>query len=161
MEPENTTVKTSLTREQVALLAEHGLPAPAPHRSTRLRRQARAGGRIFPVISRSGRMYRQSDGRLYGEAPAPDQRQADAGHWGVGAAVREACEPMTVAVGGTVQRIYEIRGWGKDAASGKWIAELGQLLADADLDRDYPSYPYRNGDSCPTRRGGAYRPESY
>lgn len=153
-------VLAKLTAEQVALLAAHGAPIDPPHRSTRLRREAR-DGRVFPVVSRSGRSYREATGRIYGEVSPAQQRQADAGYWRVGTAVRDACEPMTVAVAGKVERIYEVRGWIRDSASGKWVADLGRRLTNDELDRLYPEYPYREGHECPTRRGGAYRPETY
>lgn len=152
--------RTSLTAEQAAILRANGVPAPAPHRSTVLRRQAKQG-RSFPVISRSGRAYRQSDGRLYGELNSSDQRQADARYWRVGIAVRQALEPMTVAVKGKVERIYEVRDWYLEPGQTKWTADLGRSLTDDELDLRYPNYPYRIGDDCPTRRGSAYRPEVY
>lgn len=96
-----------------------------------------------------------------GEVSPQQQRQADAGFWRVGEAVREACLPMTVTVAGTVERIYEVNGWSRDPGSRKWVADLGELLTDGDLDSRYPDYPYRHGGECPTRGGGAYRPETY
>lgn len=66
---------------------------------------------------------------------------------------------MTVAVAGEVKRIYEVLEWVPDGA--KWRAVLGGTLTSDQLDANYPGYPYRVGDSCPTRRGGAYRPENY
>ncbi|WP_300265503.1 hypothetical protein [Microbacterium sp.] len=154
-------IRAELTAEQVALLEEHGQPITPAHSSTKHRRLARAK-RPFPVIARSGRHYREANGRRYGELPAgTDQRQADARYWRVGAAVRDACEPMTVSVGGTVQRIYEVRGWYQEPGQTKWTADLGRLLTDEDLDRDYPDYPYRYGNECKTSGGGAYRPEYY
>lgn len=153
-----------LTPAQIELLSQHGMPPAEPHRSTRLRRQAKQG-RSFPVISRSGRTYREGDGRLYGEVDKAMQEQADAGYWRVGAAVRSALEPMTIAVGGTVRRIREVTAWVRDADSGKWMAEFGRTFSspedNAVIDRLYPDYPYRIGADCPTRRGGAYRPETY
>lgn len=158
------TEKVTLTREQIELLEEHGMAPPAPHRSTRLRRQAR-WGRLFPVISRSGRTYKDDDGRPFGEVDSAQQCQADARYWGVGAAVRAALEPMTVSVGGTVKRIREVTAWTQCPESGKWIASFGRTFESAEdnaaLDLLYPDYPYRIGDDCPTRQGGAYWPESY
>lgn len=82
-------------------------------------------------------------------------------YWRVGAAVRRDLEPMTVAVDGVVERIYEVHAWNQDTESGKWIADLGRSLTNAELDKTWPDYPYRLGDPCPTLRGRAYRPESY
>ena len=154
------TRQVALSPDQIAILEQHGMAPPAPHRSTRLRRQARQG-RTFPVISRSGRTYRDDDGRPYGEVDCAHQQQADAMYWGVGEAVRRDLEPMTIAVDGTVKRIRLVTAWTYHPDSGKWIAEFGPELDNATLDRDYPDYPYRIGDDCPTRRGGAYRPETY
>lgn len=142
-----------------AVAAEHGYELRRPHPST-LRRRRSARRRPFPVISRSDRSYQEPEGRQYGEG-VPDQRDADAGYWRAGREVREACEPMTVAVGGTVRRIYDVTGWTQDPNSGKWRASLGAALTDDDLDREHPDYPYRHGDPCPTHRGRAYRPEWY
>ena len=116
------------------------------------------------MISRSGRRYREADGRWYGEVPGNNQLQADAGAWRAGEAVRAACEPMTVAVGGVVKRIYEVLGWHQEPGQAKWTAELGRELDDDALDRDYPDYPYRRSGhraECEPRKGGAYRPEYY
>lgn len=134
--------------------------SPSPHRSTVLRRAAKAK-RVFPVISRSGRTFYEANGRSYGETAPHLQKQADAGYWIVGEAVRRDLEPMTVAVDGVVRRIYEVLDWKQDPSSGKWVADLGRLLTDADLNQSWPNYPYRSGDHCPTMRGRAYRPESY
>ncbi len=153
-----------LSPEQVELLRQHGMPPAEPHRSTQLRRQAKQG-RPFPVISRSGRTYKDPDGRPYGEVDQRQQEQADAGYWKVGAAVRAALEPMTIAVGGTVKRIREVTAWTYHADSGKWVATFGQTFDTPEdnprIDALYPDYPYRIGDDCPTRRGAAYRPETY
>lgn len=154
------TLRATLTAEQAALLEAHGMPLPTPHASTVHRRRAKTE-RAFPVISRSGRRYTQPDGRTYGETEPADQRQADAGYWRVGVGVRNACEPMTVAVGGIVKRIYQVQDWLPEPGGSKWIADLGPELSDDDLDRDYPDYPYRRGRACETRKGGAYRPEYY
>lgn len=146
--------------ETIELLRAQGYEITVPDPSTLRRRQQRdPGQRAIAVISRSGRAYRQDDGRTYGEVDPPEQRQADAGAWRVNAAVREHCEPLTVAVRGTVKRIYEVRDWHPDGP--KWNADLGQELTNDDLDRDYPDFPYRVGDKCLTRVGGAYRPEFY
>lgn len=132
----------------------------APDTGTVRRRQHRSK-RVFPVISRSGRTYREATGRLYGETGPASQRQADAGFWRVGAAVRRDLLPMTVAVGGTVRRIWEVAGWTQDSETGKWVADLVRQLNDADLEAGWPDYPYRIGDDCPTTQGRAYRPETY
>lgn len=150
------TIRTHSPEEAARILAG---PPPSSDPGT-IRRRAQRGGRVFPVISRSGRAYREDGGRPYGELEPAQQMQADAGHWRVGQAVRRDCLPMTVAVRGRVERIYEVLGWQSDEA-GKWVAELGRLLSDRDLQRLYPDYPYRHGDECPTRKGGAYRPEMY
>lgn len=150
----------ALTPEQMAVLAAAGIPVAPPARSTVLRRQAKQA-RPFPVISRSGRKFRDPDGRPYGEIGAAEQRQADAGFWRVGPLIRKAKEPMTVAVGGTVQRIYEVHDWEQDEESRKWVATLGRTLSDDELDQEFPDYPYRIGAKCPTAGGGAYRPETY
>lgn len=158
--------KYRLSQEQIKALEAAGHPVsevqpdPAPHRSTRLRRAAKAQ-RVFPVISRSGRTYYEANGRSYGETAPHLQKQADEKYWRVGAAVRRDLEPMTVAVDGKVKRIYEVDAWTQHAGSGKWIAHLSNQLTNADLDRNWPDYPYRIGDDCPTLRGRAYRPESY
>lgn len=152
-----------LTTEEQQLLRElaekAGYEVRKPHASTERRRKQRAG-RTFPVIARSGRSYVEDDGRRYGELSGSEQRQADAGYWRVGQAVRSDLEPMTVSVKGTVVRILEVLGWEQDPG-GKWVADLGRTLTDDDLDREFPDYPYRLGDDCPTRAGGAYRPETY
>lgn len=152
----------ALERAGVPVTPDPADPAPeeTPHRSTRLRHAAKSQ-RVFPVISRSGRTYYEDNGRTYGETEPHLQKQADAKYWLVGAAVRRDLEPMTVAVDGVVQRIYEVFGWTQDSESGKWMADLGRSLTDADLDQSWPDYPYRIGDSCRTLRGRAYRPESY
>jgi len=142
----------------IAEMARRGLEVRKPHPATEYRRRLREQ-RVFPVIARSGRTYIQPNGRRYGETSPAEQRQADAGWWRAGAEVRDQCEPMTVSVAGAVARIYAVNGWRKDGA--KWLADLGPELSDADLDATYPDYPYRRGDSCPTRKGGAYRPETY
>lgn len=141
-----------------ATLEATGADVRIPHPSTQRRRQQRSRHNIA-VVSRSGRSYRQDDGRVYGEVTSAEQRQADAGAWRANAAIRAEALPLTIAVGGTVRRIYEVRAWSPDGK--KWTADLGAELADADLDRDYPGFPYRVGDDCPTRGGGAYRPETY
>lgn len=146
------------TGELVTEVRRRGFDVRSVHQSTEYRRRLRTE-RVFPVIARSGRTYIQDNGRRYGEVSAPEQRQADAGAWRAGEAVRAQCEPMTVSVAGEVERIYEVLGWHKDGY--KWVAELGRELSDADLDARYPDYPYRHGDDCPTRKGGAYRPETY
>lgn len=141
-----------------ALLEEAGAEVRVPDTSTVRRRQQREYNAIA-VISRSGRAYRQDDGRVYGEVSPEEQRQSDAGPWRANAAIRRDCLPITIAVGGTVERIWEVNGWYKNGK--KWSADLGPQLANDDLDRDYSDFPYRIGDECPTRRGGAYRPEYY
>lgn len=141
-------------------MATHTNGSSSPHRSTVLRRTAKTQ-RVFPVISRSGRTFYETNGRSYGETEPHLQKQADAGYWFVGAAVRRDLEPMTVAVDGVVRRIYEVHGWVQDPATRKWVADLGRLLTDGDLAQSWPSYPYRNGYPCHTLRGRAYRPESY
>lgn len=157
---ESAQIRTTLTAEQVALLEANGMPLPIAHVSTKHRRLAKTH-RAFPVISRSGRSYREPSGRNYGKTVPALQRQADARYWRVSVGVRDACEPMTVAVGGVVERIYEVKGWYLEPGQTKWTADLGLELSDADLDREYPDYPYRRGMQCPTRKGGAYRPEYY
>lgn len=141
-----------------ATLEATGADVRIPHPSTQRRRQQRSRHNIA-VVSRSGRSYRQDDGRVYGEVTSAEQRQADAGAWRANAAIRAEALPLTIAVGGTVRRIYEVRAWSPDGK--KWTADLGVELTGADLDRDYPGFPYRVGDDCPTRGGGAYRPETY
>ena len=146
--------------DAIELLRAEGYEITRPDPSTLRRRQQRdPGQRAIAVISRSGRTYRQDDGRTYGEVTPPKQKQADAGAWRVNARVREHCEPLTVAVAGTVKRIYEVHAWKPHGA--KWTADLGDEMTNEDLDRNYPDYPYRLGDDCPTRQGGAYRPEFY
>lgn len=146
------------TEDLVAELERRGLEVRRVHQSTEYRRKLRTQ-RVFPVIARSGRAYIEDTGRPYGEVGASQQRQADAGSWRAGQAVRDQCEPMTVSVTGTVERIYKVNSWAKKGR--KWVADLGPELSDADLDAHYPDYPYRRGDDCPTRVGGAYRPETY
>lgn len=141
-----------------ATLEATGADVRIPHPSTQRRRQQRAKHNIA-VVSRSGRSYRQDDGRVYGEVASAEQRQADAGAWRANAAIRAEALPLTIAVGGTVRRIYEVRTWSPDGK--KWTADLGGELTSADLDRNYPGFPYRVGDDCPTKGGGAYRPETY
>lgn len=141
-----------------ATLEAAGAEVTVPHSST-LRRREQREKRNIAVISRSGRAYRQEDGRVYGEVSPAEQRQADAGAWRVNGAIREDLLPMTVAVGGTVRRIHEVLDWEPNGK--KWVANLGRELTNADLDREWPDYPYRIGDDCPTRVGGAYRPETY
>lgn len=141
-----------------ALIEATGAEVRFPHPSTQRRRQQRSH-RNIAVISRSGRAYQQPDGRIYGEVSPAEQRQADAGSWRANAAIRADLLPLTVAVGGTVQRIYEVNDWHRDGK--KWVADLGSELTNADLDSNYPDFPYRVGDDCPTRGGGAYRPETY
>lgn len=153
-------IRTTLTAEQAAFLEANGMPLPAAHVSTKHRRLAKTM-RPFPVISRSGRRYKQADGRAYGETTPSQQRQADARYWRAGVAVRDACEPMTVAVSGVVERIYEVKGWFLEPDQTKWTADLGPEISDGDLNRLYPDYPYRRSSECPTRKGGAYRPEYY
>lgn len=157
---DTTKIRTTLTAAQAAFLEANGMPLPTGHVSTKHRRLAKTM-RAFPVISRSGRQYKQADGRTYGETTPSQQRQADARYWRAGIAVREACEPMTVAVGGIVERIYKVNDWYLESGETKWTADLGSELSDEDLDRHYPDYPYRRGYECPTRKGGAYRPEYY
>lgn len=142
----------------VSELQRRGFDVRNVHPSTEYRRRLRAE-RAFPVIARSGRTYMQDNGRRYGEVSAAEQRQADAGSWRAGQEVREQSSPMTVSVAGKVERIYEVNSWHKNGH--KWQADLGRELSDSDLDSDYPDYPYRHGDACPTRKGGAYRPETY
>lgn len=141
-----------------AILEASGADVRVPHSSTQRRRQQRSH-RNIAVISRSGRAYRQDDGRVYGEVSPSEQRQADAGAWRANAAIRADRLPLTIAVGGTVHRIYEVHDWHPEGK--KWVADLGAELTNADLDRDYPDFPYRLGNDCPTRQGGAYRPETY
>lgn len=135
-----------------------GADVSMPHRSTQQRRAQRAHSNIA-VISRRARSYRQPDGRVYGEVTPEEQRQSDAGSWRANKAIRDDCLPLVIAVDGTVQRIYEVNGWTLNGK--KWDAELGDALTNDELDRYYPELPYRIGDDCPTRRGGAYRPEVY
>ena len=151
----------SADSEQIAaaraiLEAVEGYRAPDPGT---VRRRAQRAGTVFPVIARSGRAYRDRDGRIYGETVPDEQRQADAGYWPVGAQVRAACAPMVVSVGGRVRRIYEVLDW--HAVGGKWQATLGRRLTDRELSNEWPGFPYRVGDPCPTRKGWAYRPEVF
>lgn len=141
-----------------ATLEAAGADVRIPHSSTQRRREQRSK-RNIAVISRSGRTYKQENGRLYGEVTPEGQRQADAGAWRANSAIRTDRLPLTIAVGGTVRRIYEVFDWNSDGK--KWTADLGAELSNADLDRDFPDFPYRIGDDCPTRMGGAYRPETY
>lgn len=141
-----------------ATLEAAGADVRIPHSSTQRRREQRSK-RNIAVISRSGRTYKQENGRLYGEVTPEEQRQADAGAWRANSAIRADRLPLTIAVGGTVRRIYEVFDWNSDGK--KWTADLGAELSNADLDRDFPDFPYRLGDDCPTRMGGAYRPETY
>lgn len=141
-----------------ALLESVGAEVRVPHRTTQQRRAQRTS-RNIAVISRSGRSYRQDDGRVYGEVDIANQRQADAGAWRANAAIRADCLPLVVGVAGETKRIWEVLSWHPDGK--KWTAELGRLLTDEELDEEYPDLPYRYGSPCPTRRGGAYRPETY
>lgn len=142
-----------------ATLEAAGADVTLPHPSTQRRREQRTR-RNIAVISRSGRAFQQEDGRVYGEVSPEEQRQADAGSWKSNPGIRNDCLPLTIAVGGTVRRIYEVFSWEPDGGK-KWVADLGKELSNADLDRDYPEFPYRIGDDCPTRKGGAWRPETY
>lgn len=141
-----------------ATMAAIGADVNIPHRSTQQRRAQRDHNNIA-VISRRARSYRQEDGRVYGEVTPDEQRQSDAGAWRANQAIRNDCLPLVIAVDGTVERIYEVNDW--SPVGKKWEADLGAELSNQALDRDYPDFPYRLGDDCPTRRGGAYRPEVY
>lgn len=141
-----------------ATLEAAGADVSMPHLSTQRRREQRTK-RNIAVVSRSGRAFRQKNGRVYGEVSPVEQRQSDAGSWKSNPGIRADCLPLTIAVGGTVRRIYEVFAWKPDGK--KWVADLGQELSNADLDRDHPDFPYRIGDNCPTRKGGAWRPETY
>lgn len=93
---------------------------------------------------------------------SPDQRQADAGHWRVGTAVREQCRPLAVAVDGIVARIYAVEGWRAiDDDRRYWSADLGPALTDDELAALDTDYPLHVGDPLPTHKGGAYRPIWY
>jgi len=139
-------------------IIDAGYDVRRPHPET-IRRREQQAQRVFPVISRSGRTRVEASGREHGEG-VKDQRDADAGYWRVSQAVRRDLEPITVAAAKEVKRIYEVHGWTQNE-HGKWKAELGSLLTNEDLDRDYPDYPYRIGDYCRTQQGRAYRPETY
>ncbi|MDN6148847.1 MAG: hypothetical protein L0I94_08420 [Yaniella sp.] len=150
------------TQEEIAaaqaLLEDTGAEIRIPHSST-VRRRHQKKNRAVAVISRSGRAYRQEDGRVYGEVDSANQRQSDAGPWPANVAIRRDCLPITIAVGGQVRRVYEVHDWYRNGK--KWSANLGREINNEILDRVYPDFPYRIGDDCPTRRGGAYRPEYY
>ena len=140
--------------EAAAIIAE-------PAEST-IRRRLEKEKRPFPIISRGKRRYVSSDGRRFGALYSEEeQRDSDSRYWRAGKAVREACQPMTVAEGGIVKRIYEVHGWHQEQNQTKWTAELGDALTNEELDKHYPDYPYRIGDDCPTQGGGAYRPGYY
>src|SRR5699024_6785962 len=105
-----------------ALLEEAGVEVREPDTSTLRRRQQREYNAIA-VISRSGRAYRQDDGRVYGEVSPEEQRQSDAGPWRANAAIRRDCLPIPIAVGGAVKRVWEVNEW--YANGKKWSADLG------------------------------------
>lgn len=153
--------RAELSAAQVELLARHGMPVPRPHRSTVSRRRVRSGERLFPVVARSVRTFREAHGQPYGSLPEATTGVLDAGPWRVSEPVRAALEPMTVAIGGYVERVYAVEAWEPTERPGWWVAQLGEVLSDAALDARWPAYPYRLGGECETRQGGAYRPESY
>lgn len=132
-----------------------------PDSSTVRRRQQREAGHAILVVSRRNRAYRQGDGRTYGEVDPAEQTQADAGAWFTNPSIRRDLLPMPVAVEGIVSRIWEVLDWERVPGTTKWAATFGRQLTDAELDREYPDFPYRHGDPCPTKNGRGHYPQYY
>lgn len=151
-------------RQLVATSTREAAAYAGVDRSTIHRQRARSVA-VAPTISRRSRTrVDAATGRRYGELPAgsPDQRQADAGHWRVGAAVREQCRPLAVAVDGIVARIYPVGGWQPiDDDRRYWSPDLGPACTDVELAVLDADYPLHVGDPLPTHKGGAYRPIWY
>ncbi len=130
-----------------------------------------AGSHYVVVISRRDRQHETRDGdprERVGEIGGPDQYDADRGVWRVGASVRATARHAVIAVDGSVRRVYEIdpdgwepnpdnpREWRFRAVGDRALAPevVAELHAAWEL-------PYAIGSSCPTRPGGAYRPERF
>lgn len=133
------------------------------------------GEQVVVVISRRSRVHEDKTDPLgsYGEVGGEDQYEADRGHWYVGWEVRHTAPYAVIAVEGTVRRIYEIkRGeytftwdsiWVTVPYSGRVMEKsrfTGTLMSVEQIEAAYADrrLPFRLGDPCPTKAGGAYRP---
>jgi hypothetical protein len=128
----------------------------------------RRGHRVVVVISRRDKVHADPDDPrgAYGEVGGGAQYDADRGAWGVGRTVRATATHAIVAVDGTVKRVYRLDpdGWYEsETVPGKWEFTA---VGDAPLDPEAVAaavaageLPYGIGADCPTRVGGAYRPE--
>lgn len=129
------------------------------------------GEHVVVVISRRDRSRTATSGdprTIIGEVGGPDQYDSDRMYWRIGAEVRAHARHAVIAVDGTVRRVYEIdpEGWYQNPTDpAKWgfhaiggvplgAAVVGELHAAEQL-------PYAIGSECPTRVGGAYRPERF
>ncbi len=135
----------------------------ASHRWGHLR-----GERIVVVISRRDRSHPapEHDSRArVGEVGGSGQYDADRGWWPIGADVRAAAAHAVIAVDGEVRRVYAIDtgGWDSDGRKWRFRAVDDRPLPAQEIDRLHTAgdLPYRLGDPCPTKAGGAYRPERF
>ncbi|GAB4590283.1 hypothetical protein [Nocardia sp. IFM 10818] len=130
-----------------------------------------AGSHYVVVISRRARRYetREGDPREWvGEVGGAGQYDADRGVWRVGVNVRASARHAVIAVDGSVRRVYEIDpdGWEPNPDNPReWCfrAVGDRALSPEAVDELYAAgeLPYRIGSHCPTKAGGAYRPERF
>ncbi|MGP9760958.1 hypothetical protein [Corynebacterium sp. AOP12-C2-36] len=112
---------------------------------------------VWPTIARRGIEHVESDReRVYGATTDPiQQRQADAGYWRAGEAIREQCLPLIVSEDGIVVRAWSVNEWSQNEY-GKWAADLGRALDNSDLEE--LRSPLLIGDALPTAGQTAFWP---
>ncbi|MFE3280610.1 hypothetical protein [Nocardia sp. NPDC059239] len=154
-----------------ATMADLANAAGMSGQGARDRWAALAGSHYVVVISRRDRQYKTREGdplERVGEIGGADQYDADRGVWRVGVNVRAAARHAVIAVDRSVRRVYEIdpdgwepnpdnpREWRFRAVGDRELSPelVDELHAAGEL-------PYRIGSHCPTKAGGAYRPERF
>ncbi|WP_280393543.1 hypothetical protein [Nocardia brasiliensis] len=115
------------------------------------------GDRIIVVISRNTPRN-----------PSVNTYDHDRAWWRIGATVRELARYAVIAEGGTVQRVYELdpNNWTPNPADGKqwqFRAFRDHPLSADEVESLHQAgeIPYVLGSPCPTKAGGAYRPERF
>ncbi|WP_433574189.1 hypothetical protein [Nocardia brasiliensis] len=115
------------------------------------------GDRIIVVISRNTP-----------KNPPTNTYDHDRAWWYIGATVRELAHYAVIAEGGTVQRVYELdpNSWSPNPDNGKqWqfraFRDLPLSADEVESLHQTGDIPYTLGSACPTKAGGAYRPERF